>query len=215
MAHLISYVKKRYSREAAREKRAKMGILSREVIPRSSWRWYKHCEFLQSRQSKTPKYLQPAKDSDCLKNTTNDMEEDVELPSPLSPRSSGDEANEPESMQAEEIDYMEDENQSETISESIQYQMDTKSDDFEEAEDSSSIQNIDESTEHEDAPESKESCEQDDDGTVIYEDSRKFLISGICSTITHHLSNADYTDDDIVDFHGDLLMYLYKTIHKT
>lgn len=181
-----------------------------EVDNSRVWKWYKHCWFINNWKGYQAKYLDPPKPPiESFKSHPNDPEQsEPNLEENVSTRDQSSEVPEssnlldssPPATKVYVVDpdtgsFSESENESNESNESFQNQ----SDNAEESIEMHSDHDIDIFNE-EKPPE--------------VTDSKNFLINGVCSSLELHLSNDKYTEDDVVAFHSEIILFMHSYFKK-
>ncbi|XP_055703663.1 uncharacterized protein LOC129802108 isoform X2 [Phlebotomus papatasi] len=206
MANLIKYIKKQLFLEKRKMKKKAQNTNPNEMDNSRVWKWYKHCWFINNWKGYQAKYLDPPKPSiDSFESHPDDPEQsEPDLEENISTGDQSSEVPDPESsnlldsatkvyvVDPDTGSFSESENES---NESFQHQSDNAEDSIE----MHSNHDIDIFSE-EKPPE--------------VADSKNFLINGVCSSLELHLSNDKYTEDDVVEFHSKIILFMHSYFKK-
>lgn len=203
---LVKYIKKEYSRTRKQLEESKKGNQANNSV---HWKWYKYCHFLRELKN-PPNYSKPAEISNANDSSGNSS----------NPSNKSHQPEEPENISIKE-EEPDEEDDDDVGSVTKVYIVDTRpqmrTEDQEDDSPKSIHHHLDlpESTHSEDdhaAPTDESDKEVDSSENITKQDksNKEFLIKGVCSSVRYNLSNDKISEDEVIEFHGELLKYMHS-----
>ncbi|XP_055703664.1 uncharacterized protein LOC129802109 [Phlebotomus papatasi] len=195
LTKLIAYLKRKCLYQRKQLETLKKEGKEANVI----WKWYDHCDFLRKWQKRAPKYLMPA--------TTNDPDGEVEDPKPTEPTST----TRSHSNLKRKITIEKPGEEDEATCSSTRFIAVPNP-----GNDKIKSDNSQNPVAWSDSDTDSESQYAISAPVVASGDreNKNFVIKSIRSSLTFHLTNSGMTEDELVNFHSDLILYMHSYKEK-
>uniref|UniRef100_A0A1B0DPL8 Uncharacterized protein n=1 Tax=Phlebotomus papatasi TaxID=29031 RepID=A0A1B0DPL8_PHLPP len=200
---LVKYIKKEYSKT-----RKQLEAPGKGNQTNVHWKWYKYCHFLRELKN-PPNYSKPAEISNANDSSGNASNRSSQSHQPEESEHIPIKDEEPDEDDDDDVGsvtkvyivdtcpQMKPEDQEEDSRESIHHHSHPPG-----------------STHSEDdhAPMDESDKERDSTENSRRQDksNKEFLIKGVCSSVRYNLSNDKISEDEVIEFHGELLKYMHS-----